>query len=243
MSTDSDCIEVSGIAVRIVRKDIKNLHLGVYPPDGRVRAAVPLRLAEDALRLAVVSRLGWIRRRQRAFLEQARQSEREMVSGETHYVSGRKVRLKVEPSRTGPRVELKNRTLVLRVKPDVEASGRLKILERWYRESLRTQAGELLSEWSERLELEPPGVRIRKMRTRWGSCSHGSHCVWLNLELAKKPPQCVEYIVVHELLHLLERRHNDRFFGLMEQCLPDWRSRRDLLNASPLGHEEWQQDT
>ena len=239
MSTDPDRIEVGGIPILMVRKDIKNLHLGVYPPDGRVRAAVPLRLTEEAVRLAVVSRLGWIRRRQRAFLSQERQSEREMVSGETHYVAGRKMRLRVEPARGAPRVEMRDRSLILRVRPQLDARQRLRVLEHWYRQRLRHQANELLSEWSARLALDPMELRIRKMRTRWGSCTQSARRVWLNLELAKKPAQCVEYILVHELLHLRERRHNDYFFALMSQHLPDWRARRDLLNAFSLAHEDW----
>lgn len=211
MSTERQRIEVSGIQVEIVRKDIKNLHLGVYPPNGRVRAAVPLRLGDEAVRLALVSRLGWIKRQRRAFLEQERQSEREMVTGETHYVEGRRCRLKVILHDGPARVELRNnRTLVLSVRPQLDAGQRLAVLERWYRTRLRERAGELLEHWEPRVGVHTSGWGIKKMRTRWGTCNQDAGRIWLNLELAKKPPQCIEYIVVHELAHLLERHHNDR---------------------------------
>ena len=239
MSTESHRIVVSGIQVEIVRKDIKNLHLGVYPPHGRVRAAVPLRLDDEAVRLALVSRLGWIRRQRRAFSEQERQSEREMLSGETHYVEGRRYRLKVELHDGPAQVELRSRTLILRIRPQLDPAQRLAVLERWYRARLRNQVTVLVEHWSERLEVETPDWGIKKMKTRWGTCNQAAGRIWLNLELAKKPPQCLEYIVVHELLHLLERHHNERFAALMEQSLPDWRLRRATLSNAPLAHEEW----
>lgn len=240
MSIERNRIEVSGIQVEIVRKDIKNLHLGVYPPNGRVRAAVPLRLADDAVRLALISRLGWIRRQRRAFLEQERQSEREMVAGETHYVQGRRCRLKVILHDSRAHVELRNnRTIVLRVRPQLDAAQRLAVLERWYRAMLREQLDALMVHWSKQLAVQASAWGIKKMKTRWGSCSQDARRIWINLELAKKPVQCLEYIVVHELVHLLERHHNDRFAALMGQFMPDWRMRRDLLAKSPLAHEEW----
>lgn len=229
----------SGIQVEIVRKDIKNLHLGVYPPHGRVRAAVPLRLDDEAVRLALVCRLGWIHRQRRAFSEQVRQSEREMVAGESHYVEGRRYRLKVELHDGPSQVALRSRTLNLRVRPQLDSTQRLAVVERWYRARLRGQLAELVDHWSEQLGIAAPDWGIKKMKTRWGTCNQDARRIWLNLELAKKPPQCMEYIVVHELVHLIERHHNDRFAALMDQHLPDWRLRRDVLSKSPLAHEEW----
>jgi predicted metal-dependent hydrolase len=240
VSTERQCIEVSGIQVEIVRKDIKNLHLGVYPPNGRVRAAVPLRLGDDAVRLALISRLGWIRRQRRAFLEQERQSEREMVTGETHYVQGRRCRLKVILHDSAAHVELRNnRTIVLSVRPHLDAEQRLAVLERWYRSMLREQLDALVGHWSKKLSVQVLDWGIKKMKTRWGSCSQHARRIWINLELAKKSVQCLEYIVVHELQHLLERHHNERFAVLMDQALPDWRLRRAELNNAPLAHDSW----
>lgn len=239
MSTERHRIDVSGIQVEIVRKDIKNLHLGVYPPHGRVRAAVPLRLDDEAVRLALVSRLGWIRRQRRAFLEQERQSEREMVTGETHYVEGRRYRLKVVLHDGPAQVELRNRTLALRVRPQLDSTQRLAVVERWYRVRLRGRVVELVDQWAKRLGVTAPDCGIKKMKTRWGTCNPAAGRVWVNLELAKKPVQCLEYIVVHELVHLLERHHSERFLALMDQSLSDWRLRRDVLRKAPLAHEEW----
>jgi predicted metal-dependent hydrolase len=240
VSIERSRIQVSGIQVEIVRKDIKNLHLGVYPPNGRVRAAVPLRLGDEAVRLALVSRLGWIKRQRSAFLDQDRQSEREMVTGESHYVEGRRCRLKLV-LREGPaQVELRNnRTLILRVRPQLDTEQRLAVLERWYRARLREQARDLVAHWAARLNVSVSDWGIKKMRTRWGTCNQDARRIWLNLELAKKPSQCMEYIVVHELMHIIERHHNERFAGLMDQYLPDWRLRRDVLSKSPLAHEDW----
>jgi predicted metal-dependent hydrolase len=240
VNTERSHIEISGIRVEVVRKDIKNLHVGVYPPHGRVRVAVPLRLADDAVRLALVSRLGWIRRQCRAFQEQDRQSCREMVSGETHYLAGRRYRLKVREHDAPAQVEVRGqRTLLLSVRPGQDAEQRLLVLEHWYRARLRGLAGELLEQWAARMGVTVAHWNIRKAKTRWGACNPQARRIWVNLELVKKPVRCLEYIVVHELVHLLERHHNDRFAALMDQHLPDWRLRRDLLNSSPLAYETW----
>ena len=233
-------MDIGGVRVEVFRKDIKNLHVGVYPPQGRVRVAVPLRLTDDAVRLALVSRLGWIRRQRRAFLEQDRQSPRDMVSGETHYFVGRRYRLKVCEHDAPAQVELRgNQTLRMSVRPGLDTGQRLLVLERWYRTHLRVLAGELLEQWATRMGVTVAHWSIRKAKTRWGACNPHTRRIWLNLELAKKPVQCLEYIVVHELVHLMERHHNDRFAALMDHYLPDWRLRRDLLNQSPLAHEAW----
>ena len=240
MNTERSHIEVGGVRVEVVRKDIKNLHVGVYPPLGRVRVAVPLRLTDDAIRLALVSRLGWIRRQRRAFLAQDRQSRRVMVSGETHYLAGRRYRLKVREHDAPAQVELRGQTLWLSVRPQQDAERRLLVLEHWYRARLRELVGELLEKWAARIGVTVAHWSIRKAKTRWGACNPHARRIWLNLELAKKPVQCLEYIVVHELVHLIERLHNDKFAALMDHHLPDWRLRRDLLNQSPLAHEAWE---
>ena len=239
MSTEHH-IEIGGLHVEVVRRDIKNLHVGVYPPNGRVRVAAPLRLGDEAVRLALVARLGWINRQRRDFQAQERQSEREMTNGETHYVSGQRCRLRVIPHDGSSQLQLRgSRSLVMRVRPQLDAAQRLVVMERWYRARLRAAAGELLAHWMPVLKVELTVWGIKKMKTRWGTCNPDGRRLWLNLELAKKPPQCLEYIVVHELVHLLERHHNERFVALMDRWLPDWRLRREVLNRSPLAHEEW----
>lgn len=226
--------------MEVVRKNIKHLHLGVYPPEGRVRVAAPTYVDDDAVRLAVVARLGWIRRRQAEFRRQDRQAQRRLVSGESHYVDGRRYRLAVVEHDGPPVVRLRNRrTMELRVRPNTDRDAREAVLQRWYRRRIRERLPALLAVWEPRVGVEVAEVRIRRMKTRWGTCNAGARRIWLNLELAKKPASCLEYIVVHEMVHLIERRHNDRFRALMDGIMPRWRACRDELNQAPLAHEEW----
>ncbi|WP_027370095.1 M48 family metallopeptidase [Desulfovermiculus halophilus] len=240
MNTDRHQIMIRGIPVDIVRKDIKNLHVGVYPPGGRVRVAAPGHMDNEAIRVAVVSRLGWIKRQRSRFASQERQSQREMITGESHYFQGRRYRLAViqTPGRASVRVA-NNSTMELRVRPDMEPDKRLAVLERWYRRQLKEQLPGLVAKWEPVIGVTVGQWRIRKMKTRWGSCNAQARRIWLNLELAKKPPGCLEYILVHEMVHLLERQHSERFAKLMDRFMPDWRLRKDELNQAPLGHEEW----
>ena len=240
MSISRRQFTISGIQVEIVRKDIKNLHLGVYPPDGRVRVAVPLTVNDDAVRLAVIDKLGWIKRQRARFLAQPRQSEREMVNGESHYYLGRRFRLRVVEVSGPCRVELRGKTILnLYSRTDATAEQRTAALRRWYREQMRPLVPPLVEEWELRLGVQVAEWRIKRMKTKWGSCTPAARRIWLNLELVKKPPQCLEYIVVHEMMHLLEPRHNERFITLMDQHLPQWRVLRGELNAAPLAHETW----
>lgn len=241
MSTDKRRVTVAGIAVEVDRKDIKNLHLGVYPPDGRVRIAVPLRVKDEAVRLAVIDKLGWIKRQKARFLSQPRQSRREMITGESHYFLGRRYRLRVH-DHDGPAVVAMRgvASLDLFVRPGVDADQRELVLLAWYRAQLRRLVPPLLAKWQPELGVPLPEFRIKRMKTKWGSCSRSAGRIWLNLELAKKPIRCLEYIVVHEMLHLRRRRHDEEFLDLLDRHLPAWRQARQELNRAPLAHEEWQ---
>ena len=240
MNTEKCKITVNGVPVEIVRKGIKNLHLGVYPPHGRVRVAVPLRVSDDAVRLAVIDKLPWIKRQKARFDGQLRQSEREMVSGESQYFLGQRYRLNVIEHNGPSKVVLRKKTTIdLYVRPNTRSSQREKILQRWYQEQLTALIPPLLDKWLPVADVEAVNWTIKKMKTKWGSCNASSRHIWLNLELAKKPVRCLEYIVVHELVHLLERYHNDNFLAMMNKFLPQWCSRRSELNAAPLAHETW----
>ena len=240
MNTEQTEITVSGLEVQVIRKAIKNLHLGVYPPNGRVRVAAPLRVSNEAVRLAVVGKLGWIRRQRSKFQEQTRESQREMVSGESHYFLGRRYRLRVIDHEGAGRVVVRNRrTLELHVRRQSGQVERERVLQRWYREQLRELIPPLLTKWAVILGVQPAAWGIKRMKTKWGACNVDAKRICLNLELAKKPAQCLEYIVVHEMMHLLERHHNDRFISLMDQHLPHWRLHRQELNAAPLAHDTW----
>ena len=233
-------IDVGGTPVEVVRKDIKNLHVGVYPPGGRVRVAAPLHLDDEAVRLALISRLGWIRRQQAEFERQDRQSQREFVTGESHYFEGRRYRLDLIEGCGPPGVRLVNNTrMALQVRPGANRRAREDVLHRWYRRQLRGRLPPLVAKWEPKVGERVAEIRIRKMKTRWGTCNAAARRVWLNLELAKKPASCLEYVLVHEMVHLLERAHNERFRCLMDGLMPRWRTHRDELNQAPLAHEDW----
>lgn len=240
MSISRNTIEVSGIRVEVVRKPIKNMHLGVYPPEGHVRVAVPLRIDDEAVRLAVISKLSWIRRKQKAFVDQPRQSEREMVSSESHYFEGRRYLLHIV-ERDGPtQVSTRgNSALIMHVRPGTSREKRERVLNDWYRRHLKALVPDLIAGWQPIVGVQVADWGIKKMKTRWGSCNIRDRRIWLNLELAKKTPHCLEYVLVHEMVHLLERYHNERFKALMDQFMPQWRLYRDELNQIPLAHEEW----
>jgi predicted metal-dependent hydrolase len=240
MNTEKHQIHVSGLTVDVVRKAIKNLHLGVYPPDGRVRVAVPLAVSDEAIRLAVIGKLGWIKRQRKNFQGQARQSEREMVSGESHYFLGRRFRLRVAEHDGPARIALPNKTsMILQARPESTPEQREQALHRWYRSQLKTLIPPLLDKWQPVLGVHVDDWGVKKMKTKWGSCNVTARRIWFNLELAKKPVRCLEYIAVHEMVHLLERHHNDRFTALMDKYLPQWRLCRAELNRAPLAHETW----
>ena len=238
--TDNYHIEVSGFSIEVVRKDIKHFYIGVHPPNGQIRVSAPLRLDDDAVRMAIISRLGWIKRKQASFAKQERQSQREYVSGESHYFAGRRYRLKVNEQDCPPKVKLLNNTRIgLTVRPRTDRNKRESVLYEWYREHLRAQIPPLLSKWEPKMNVSVNEVRIKKMKTLWGSCNIEAKRIWLNLELAKKPQSCLIYVLVHEMTHLLERHHNDRFRELMDTFLPQWRTNQDELNKAPLAHENW----
>jgi predicted metal-dependent hydrolase len=232
-------LTVSGLDIDVVYKDIKNLHISVYPPMGRIRVAAPERTNEDTIRLAVVQRLPWIRRQREQFQEADRQTKREMESGETHYVWGQRYRLDVSRTSSHYKVQTKGNTIWVIAPADADADARRATLDRWYRRQMKSALPAVLEKWQPILGAEADKVVVRRMKTKWGTCVTHSRTIWINPELAKKNPRCLEYIVVHELMHLHERGHGERFVALMDKYLPDWRARRDELNAAPLADEAW----
>ena len=234
-------ITVNGLVVDVVRKDIKNLHLAVYPPNGRVRVAAPLRVDDEAVRLAVISRLAWIKRQQTKFEDQERQSAREHVSGESHYYQGNRYLLNVVYHDAPPKVAIRNKTrLDLFVRTGSDTAQRERVLLAWYRKDLKHMIPPLIVKWEAIIGVKIADWGVRHMKTKWGSCNIEARRIWLNLELIKKPVHCLEFIIVHEMVHLLERHHNDRFIAHMDQFMPQWRFLRDELNKAPLGHATWE---
>jgi hypothetical protein len=240
MSTDISQLQVAGMEVLVVRKKIKNLHLAVLPPGGQVRVSAPLSMKDDAIRTLLAVKLPWIKKQQAKFASQPRQTPREYVSGESHYFMGKRYRLEVNYEEAPARVELKGKTrLLLRVRPGSGRTKREQVVSDWYRQELRILLDGLLPKWQARIGVEPRAWGIKRMKTRWGTCNQKSRRILLNLELAKKPVSCIEYVVVHELLHLIEKKHNEKFVDLMTRYLPKWRSEKQELNRFPLSHEEW----
>jgi hypothetical protein len=240
MSTSSQVIRVFEIPVEIVRKDIKNIHLGVYPPEGNVRISVPRHITNENVRLAIVSKLSWIKKRQEEFKKQPRQSEREYVTGESHYFQGRRYILEVVERHGKHSLSLKNNAkMLLQISPGTTKGNRALVVNDWYRRNIKTVIVELLKKWQPIIGKDVKSWGVKKMKTKWGSCNIADRRIWINLELAKKSPECLEYILVHELVHLHERHHNDNFRNLMDKYLPNWRQSRDVLRKEPLAHEDW----
>ena len=234
-------IDVNGFVVDVVRKDIKHLHLAVYPPNGKIRVAVPLHVNDEAVRLAVITRLAWIKRQQENFEQQERQTPRQYVSGETHYYQGRRYRLNVIEHDGANRVEILNNQFIdLYVRPGSTIDQRRRVITEWHRADLRQSIPPLIEKWETAMGVKVAEWGIKQMKTRWGTCNIQASRIWINLELAKKSPRCLEYIVVHEMVHLLERLHNDHFRELLSRYFPQWQFIRDELNREPLAHEDWE---
>jgi len=235
----SDQLDVGGITINVVFKDIKNVHLSVYPPDGRVRIAAPTRMSLDALRLYAIAKIDWIKQQQKKLHDQERETPREYLDRESHHVWGRRYLLKVIEADLPPIVQLKHSTLLLQVRPGSNEQKKQEILETWFREQLKPALVPLIANWEPRLGVHVAHFFVQRMKTRWGSCNPATRSIRVNTELAKKPPECLEYIVIHEMAHLLEPTHNHHFIALMDDFLPRWKFIRDELNHAPLSHQDW----
>ncbi len=232
-------LRLGNITVDVIRKDIKNLHLSVHPPTGRVRISAPERMGLETIRVFAVSKLGWIKKQQKKLREQERESPREYVDRESHYVWGKRYLIKVVESERAPVVELKPRQLLLRVRPGTSRDRKKEIVAEWYRRQIKSVVPSIISRWESLIGVQVERIFVRQMKTKWGSCNPRSNSIRVNTHLAKKPVECLEYIVVHEMVHLLEPKHNTRFIVLMDRFLPQWRSYRDQLNQLPISQEEW----
>lgn len=232
-------IELGEIVLDVIKKDIKNIHLSVYPPTGRVRLAAPARMNLDTIRLFAISKLGWIRQQQKTLRGQERDTEREYLDRESHYLWGRRYLLRLVEEDAAPSVELRHAKLVLRVRPGSEALTREAVVAEWYRRMLKAAIPPLIEAWELRLHVKVSGFFVQQMKTKWGSCNPAAGTIRLNTELGKKPKECLEYIVLHEMVHLLEPKHGPRFLALMDRFMPAWRDTRALLNLLPARHEQW----
>lgn len=223
---------VSGMEIEVTKKDVKNIHLGVYPPDGRVRVAAPKNTTDENIRLLIVSKLRWIKKQKEKFASQERQSKREYVSGESYYLWGERFNLRVvERDNAYSKVQIENKKYItLYVKHGTEAAKREEVITEWYRKQIKEQVPKLISKWEPIIGVEVKAWGVKKMSTKWGTCNNEAGRIWLNLNLAKRPHKCLEYVVVHEMTHLLERTHSERFKELMDTNYSNWRTVKDELN-------------
>lgn len=236
----TNILKLGSIEALIVRKLVKNLHLSVLPPMGKVRVTAPEGMTDDAIRTLLATRLPWIKKQQENFKTQARQTKREYISGETHYFFGKRYRLEVVYKDTVPVVALKGKSkIILQVRPNSSIEKRNDLMMAWYRKELHPVAEKLMDKWQKKLKLEAKSWKIQRMKTRWGTCNNKAGRILLNLELAKKPIACLEYVIVHELLHMIEKKHNENFVNMLAKHIPKWKSIKEELNRSLLSHEEW----
>lgn len=233
-------IQLGDMTVDVDLKDIKNIHLSVYPPTGRVRVSAPARMNLDTIRIYVISKLEWIKEQQRKFQAQERETPREYLERESHFLWGKRYLLHIVEANTVPSIDLSHTRLRLSIRPGTDERKKQAVIEEWYRSQLRQTAQPLIEKWGTTMGVKVEQVFVRRMKTRWGSCNHRERHIRLNTELAKKPVACLEYIIVHELAHLIEPTHNARFVALMDHYLPHWKQLRDELNRAPLGHVEWE---
>jgi predicted metal-dependent hydrolase len=227
-------LNLGDLTIDVLRKDIKNVHLSVHPPTGRIRIAAPLALELSAIRAFAISHIAWIKKNQRKLFAQAREPSRDYIDRESHFVWGERVLLERAHRDASPSVELVHRTLVLSTRANTTRDERHQIVEKWYRDELRRVAEPMIVRWEDRLGVKVKDIFIQRMKTKWGSCRPQTRNIRLNTDLAKKPPECLDYVLLHELAHLLERNHSDAFFAVLDHNLPQWREIRRLLNNLPL---------
>jgi predicted metal-dependent hydrolase len=233
-------LNLGGISVDVVFKDIKNVHVSVYPPTGRVRISAPEQMKLDAIRVFAISKLDWIKRQQVKLLGQERETPREYLERESHYLWGKRYLLRVLEMDAAPRIQLDPGKMILRVRPRTGEDKKRAIVAQFYRDQIKAAVPSLLARWAPIMGVTVDRFYVQQMKTKWGTCNSRARTIRINTELAKKPKHCLEYIVVHEMVHLLEHHHGDRFVRLMDRFMPQWQLLRDDLNRHPLAHEHWQ---
>lgn len=238
-ATTANRLQIAEFDIEVLRKPIRQMHLSVYPPDGAVRLSVPPNVADDTVRAFAIAKLGWLRRESAKQARQPRDPEPTFRDRESHWVWGRRYLLETIDSPDSPQITLHPRRMTLAMRADADSGRRPAVLARWYRDQIRAELPELLNRWEPKLKVKADRIDVRQMRTKWGSCTPRTAAIRLNTELARKDPACLEYVLVHELVHLREPGHGEAFVRLLSEVLPSWRERRDRLNQSPARHENW----
>ncbi|MEG2468681.1 MAG: SprT family zinc-dependent metalloprotease [Comamonas sp.] len=234
-------LSLGSIQADVLRKRIKHVHLGVFPPEGAVRISAPEHMALDTIRVFAISKLAWIKSQQRKMQTQVREPERDYINRESHYVWGKRYLLQIQELQAPAKITLKHKTLLLQVRPGTSREKRQELLEAWYRQQVRQEAQALVRKWQAIMGVQAGKLLVQRMKTKWGSCNPKTGLIRLNTDLAKKPPEHLEYVVVHELAHLIEASHSERFVAAMDMFLPKWQLYRAELNSLPVRHEVWGQ--
>ena len=237
----NETIQLGEISITVTRKDIKNVHLTVHPPDGRVTLAAPTNTRLEVARAYAISKLIWIREQQRKLECQARETPRQFVERESHHVWGRRYLMTVDYQDVKPSVVLSNKRITLVVRPGCSAEWRAVVMHEWHTSLLHEVVPPLIQRWERKLKVSVSGYFLQRMKTKWGSCNHAAGNIRLNTELAKKPKDLLEYVIVHEIAHLIEPTHSDRFIAILEEHYPSWREARAELNELPLAAEVWKE--
>lgn len=236
-----ETIQLGEILIAVTRKDIKNVHLSVHPPVGRVTLVAPINTRLEVARAYAISKLGWIREQQKKLEYQARETPRQFVERESHYIWGRRYLMTVDYQDVKPRVVLNNKKVSLVVRPGSSAEKRAQVMHEWHKSLLHEVVPSLIQKWEQKLKVSVSGYFLQRMKTKWGSCNYTAGNIRLNTELVKKPKDLLEYVVVHEMTHLIEPTHSDRFIAILEEHYPSWREARAELNELPLAAEAWKE--
>jgi predicted metal-dependent hydrolase len=230
----TETIQLGEISIEVTRKDIKNVHLSVYPPDGQVTLAAPLATRLEVARAYAVSKLGWIRDQQKKLASQAREAPRKFVTRESHYLWGRRHLLNVEHRDAKPIVVADHRRITLTVRPGSDKAKRAEVMHQWHKELLHEAVPPLIRKWEAKLGVKVQGYFLQRMKTKWGGCNHRAGRIRLNTELVKKPKDLLEYVIAHEIAHLLDSKHSKHFQAILDKHYPSWRDARKELNDLPL---------
>ncbi len=235
----SETLQLGDISIQLTRKAVKHVHLSVHPPEGRVSLVAPTSTRAEVARAYAISKLAWIRTQRAKFSKQARESPRRFITRETHYLWGRRYLLTLEHQDAKPSVTLDHRRITLVVRPGSTQAVRARVMHEWHKSLLHQIVPRLIAKWESRLGLRVGGYFLQRMKTKWGGCNHKTGCIRLNTELVKKPKDLLEYVIAHEMIHLIEPRHSDHFIAILQEHYPTWREARLELNELPLAAEVW----
>ena len=237
----TETIQIGELTIQVTNKAIKNVHLSVHPPDGRVTLVAPSATRLDVARAYAISRLGWIRQQQEKLRSQARETPRKFIERESHFIWGRRHLMTVKHAEVKPSVRLDHKRITLTVRPGAGAKRRAEVIHEWHKSLLHEVVPSIIKKWQPKLKVHVSSYFLQRMKTKWGSCNHRAGHIRLNTELVKKPKDLLEYVIVHEMAHLLEPTHSERFVAILHKHYPTWREARAELNELPLAAEAWKE--